>query len=688
MYLHEHNSDVRSVKGVGPAIAKKLNRLGICTISELVLHLPRGYQDRRHIEPLSLACKRDGDVINAVVRVIGLDEVGHGFRKTLKVYVEDDSARAVLVCFGRDYYRKLLVPGRTFYISGSFRYHYGEMQSTVFEIEQYSQETEKFGKILPVYPLTDGLTQNLLRKIVANTISILNGKVEDELPPWIRKSHSFESKFEALRGIHFPENWEKLEQARRLLVFEELFHYQLSLLRKKRKRKVAVKQRKPVDFYLKRRLLQRLPFRLTDDQMRALVDIEQDLFAPYPMARLLQGDVGCGKTLVALLVALTVVESGEQVAFMAPTELLARQHLLNATKLLEAVDVELGFLSSGVSENERAQLLPSLLTGEVDILIGTHALFSKDVSFKKLGLVIVDEQHRFGVLQRSALVAKGDNPDLLLMTATPIPRTLALTAFGDLENTVIHCMPLGRIPVKTHLTVEGNEEKVYSRIRKELDAGTQAYFIYPLIEENDDRNLKDAETMYRRLKETRFFDKKVALIHSRVPDEEQQCIMSRFTAGEIDILVATSVVEVGVHIPNATCIVVEHAERFGLSALHQLRGRVGRGNRQSYAFLIYSKNITEDGIKRLKVMMETTNGFRIAEEDLKIRGPGEFLGIKQSGALDFKIADLAKDQELLLAARKAAHEVIASDPDFSKPENSGLCKVHSRGPAHTNILLS
>jgi len=408
-------------------------------------------------------------------------------------------------------------------------------------------------------------------------------------------------------------------------------------------------------------------------------EIETDLRSAAPMARLLQGDVGCGKTLVALLASLLVVSAAEQAAFLAPTELLARQHAENAARLLEPLGVRIAFLSGAVGGEARALLLAALQAGEIDILFGTHALFSGDVAFRRLGLVIVDEQHKFGVLQRQTMLAKGDSPDLLLMTATPIPRTLALTAFGDLEVSSIRTMPAGRRPVITHLAREGNEEKVYRRVREEIARGRQAYFVYPLIEESEALAVKDAESSFRALSQAVYPDLPLALIHSRVPEEDKERAMAAFAAGTVKVLVATSVVEVGVDVANASCIVIEHAERFGLSTLHQLRGRVGRGSEQSYAFLVYGAKLTPEGIERLKIMMETTDGFAIAERDMRLRGPGELLGIRQSGFLRFRVADLLLHGALLFEARDDAKDLLAADPGFLAPMNAVAGKVLAAG---------
>jgi ATP-dependent DNA helicase RecG len=456
------------------------------------------------------------------------------------------------------------------------------------------------------------------------------------------------------------------------MVYEEYLYEQLELGRIRRERLSVVRRREPVRGALRDALLARLPFKLTPDQLGALAEIEGDLWSSRPAARLLQGEVGSGKTLVAFLAGLSVVESGEQVAYLAPTELLARQHADTAARLLEPLGARIAFLSGTVQGPAREALLGNLWNGTIDMLIGTHALFSPEVRYRRLGLVIVDEQHRFGVRQRQYLLEKGNYPDLLLMTATPIPRTLALSAFGDLALSEIRQMPPGRKAVITHLTRQGNEAKVYERVRREIADGGQAYFVYPLIEESEVLQLKDAEGMFETLRKRVFPDLRMALIHSRVPEEDKLRVMASFSAGKVDVLVATSVMEVGVDVPGASCIVVEHAERFGLSTLHQLRGRVGRGQRQSYAFLIYSRTLTESGLRRLKAIMSTNDGFRVAEEDLKIRGPGEFVGLRQAGFMRSGLADLQKDWDILVEARADAAEMLDRDPGLLDTDHGGL----------------
>ena len=680
MYLWELTWEASSVRGVGPAAAARLERLGVVTVRDLLLLLPRGYEDRTAVVPLSKAASEQKVAVVATVSsIMDIGWAGRGKARTPKAIVTDDTAEAALVCFGRPFLRSTLEPGKKFFIWGHFQLRAGELSCADFELEPWTESPISFGRILPVYPLSEGLTQAGIRKIVRAALDEALAEIEPGLPENVRRSRGLPPLREALRGVHFPSSMEEAESSRAALAYEELFFFEMGVLRRARalaSPRPRPRVRKPD---LRDALLARLAFNLTKDQESVVAEIDADLFSAAPMARLLQGDVGCGKTLVALLSALLVVGSGEQVAFVAPTELLARQHAESAARLVEPLGVRIAFLSGTVAGEPRALLLRALAAGEIDILFGTHALFSEDVAYRGLGLVIIDEQHKFGVLQRQALMRKGESPDLLLMTATPIPRTLALTAFGDLEVSTIRTMPPGRRPVMTHLAREGNEEKVYAWVRRELEKGRQAYFVYPLIGESEALAVKDAETAFRKLATDVYPGFPVALVHSRVDADETEKTMAAFAARKISVLVATSVVEVGVDVPNASCMVVEHAERFGLSTLHQLRGRVGRGGEQSYAFLVYGKKLTEEGIQRLKIMKETTDGFRIAEEDMRLRGPGELLGIRQSGFLSFRAADLMVHSALLLGAREDAAKVLREDPGFLEPDNVAIGRMLALG---------
>ena len=499
MFLGELTQGISSLRGVGPSFEKRLQRIGVTTVRDLLLLLPRAYEDRSTLISIAQAARVDKACVTA--SVLSTTDVGWGPRRTLKAIVSDGTSDAVLLCFGRPFLRSVLQPGARFFIWGSFRLKRGELECSDFELEPWSESPAAFGRILPIYPLTEGLTQAALRKIVGQALASVLPKIESSLPESLLGKRALPGPREALGGVHFPPRIEAAEKYRSALAYEELFYFEIAVLRRKRALAAKRPRSRILDHALHDALISRLPFTLTGDQAAVMREIEAELASAVPMARLLQGDVGCGKTLVALLSALLVTGGGEQAAFLAPTELLARQHAENAARLLEPLGVRIAFLSGSVTSEPRALLLAALKGGEVDLLFGTHALFSEDVAFKSLGLVIVDEQHKFGVLQRQALLKKGEAPDLLLMTATPIPRTLALTAFGDLDVSSIRTMPAGRKPVITHLAREGNEEKVYTRVREELEKGRQAYFVYPLIGESSALEVKDAESAYRHLNE-------------------------------------------------------------------------------------------------------------------------------------------------------------------------------------------
>ncbi|MFH1572480.1 MAG: ATP-dependent DNA helicase RecG [Acidobacteriota bacterium] len=669
---------ITGLKGVGPVLSRRLERLGIRVIGDLLTHYPRDYQDRRVVDTLSQAAR--GPRANVLVSVRGQQWIRKSYPGVLRITVEDATGRAALLCFGRSYLSRVLLPGRRFWVSGVFQSRGGELSASNFDIEPYEagEDAEGFRRILPVYALAEGLTQKGMRKLQLQALERLEAGVPeaDPVPSLLREQRELMGQREALRGIHFPGSPEKLERARRSIVYGELLQYQLLLGQSRRARLAVARQRRVHAGSLRGAVVRRLPFQLTGDQQRVLAEIDADLFGPHPGARLLQGEVGSGKTLVALLAAATGIEGGEQVALMAPTELLARQHADTAARLLEPVGIRVAFLSGSVQGGARQELTARLASGEIDLAVGTHALYSGDVGYRRLGLVIVDEQHRFGVRQRQGLLAKGLNPDLLLMTATPIPRTLALAAFGDLELSEIRKPPAGRRPVITHLVREGNEAKVYERVRREIAAGGQAYFVYPLIDEAPGLALKAAEGMFRTLGREVFPELRPALIHSRLPEEQKVRVMAQFAAGEIDLLVATSVMEVGVDVPRATCIVIEHAERFGLSSLHQLRGRVGRGSAQAYAFLVYGRSLTAEGVERLKAIMNLADGFEIAERDLKLRGPGEFAGLRQSGFLRLGLADLLRDWEEFVRAREDAEDILDRNPRLMRAgERAGEMSV-------------
>jgi ATP-dependent DNA helicase RecG len=633
----------------------------------------------------------DGTFANTFVEV-----VSHSFfggrtarKRTLKIIVRDISGegdgRLSLLCFGRNFLEKTLKVGRCYYLYGAVTHHMTDLQCTQFEMTPMPDdgtEPGNFGKILPIYPLSGALSQRILRRDIQAVLA--ENRFDDELPSDLMERFHLLPLDQAIRLWHFPSSMDEVAVARRTLAFTELFY--LQIIARRRSFSTPDGGRAPSDRVskaageLEEKFIGTLPFSLTADQRTVLGEIRGDIDSSTPMNRLLQGDVGSGKTLVAWISALHVIAAGHQVAFMAPTELLARQHAEHAAELLEPLGIRIAFLTGSVKGKERKLLLDALAQGRVDIIIGTHALFSKEVEFRALRYIIIDEQHRFGVEQRMALLGKGEAPDVLLMTATPIPRTLALTVFGDLNVSTIHTMPAGRLPIITHLVADKSRERMYRAVGVEFERGHQAYFVYPRIDDTGESELRDVTNMYEFLTAKIYPGIPAALIHSRLPEEEKVDILFRFRNGELRYLVSTSVVEVGIDIPNATCMVIEHADRFGLSALHQLRGRVGRSDLQSYCFLVYGDELSDDAKQRLKVMRESTDGFHIAEQDLLIRGPGEITGTKQSGFLRLRFASLTEDLPMIQAARTEADRILADDPGFISGSNSVIRQVLAKAP--------
>ena len=716
MFLNELKVTVESLAGVGPATAKQFAKLNISTVADLLSVYPRDYDDRT--KKVTLAEFSQHPKVHTICKVVAHSWFGYGKMKTLKIEITDGTANAFLIAFNRSFLEKSLPVGSIISVTGRFEIKYNEIQSTAFEasrlaydgtLADYISAPVPDSALYPVYPLTEGLSQRNYRKTIGAALKAYGKTISDEIPQKIIQERKLLPKQQALLQIHMPKNPEEVEEARRTLIYEELYQFEYKMaLRALRHRGTLpsdkeVKESREVtkeEFHdslspRQKQLDSRLTFELTPDQMKAIMDINADIDRsqvefnammnrefgtasenerpPFNMQRLLQGDVGSGKTLVSFFACLRTIDYGGQCALLAPTELLARQHAENAAKLLEPVNVKAAFLTGNLKSAGRENLVNALRDGNIDLVIGTHALFSRNVSYKKLQLAIIDEQHRFGVAQRESIIDKGrvsfgataHTPDVLMMSATPIPQTLALTAFGDLDVSLIKTMPKGRKPVKTLLTVMGNERNVYEAVRKELNAGHQAYFVYPRIGEetedsDNDKSLKAAEEMYDFLSNQVYPGITFALIHGKVTEEEQKKILEDFSKGKTKVLIATTVVEVGVDVGNATCIVVEHADHFGLAELHQLRGRVGRSDLQSYCFLIYGKNITEEGKARLKALHESTDGFYIAEQDLKLRGPGEISGTSQSGYLTLAIADLARDKEILKIARYDAFKQLHS----------------------------
>jgi ATP-dependent DNA helicase RecG len=672
------------IKGAGPKLAEALARKGLNTAEDALYLLPNRYEDRRELR--MVAKLRPGFVEVFHAEVISADAVAtRGGRRFFEAIVGDESGSITLKWFHYNpaWMKKAWKPGR----KGIFT---GEVAQYGFQREVHHPDVEwlaegddmqavmardpfNFGRIVPVYPLTEGLQQKTLRKVLKEVVDGFAGLVGTTIPADIAGRHHLLPLGEALKEVHFPTedaDLEKLNEAstpaHRTLVFDELFFLELGLALKKQG--VALEQGIPfqVTHRYTRELLKLLPFTLTNAQRRVLSEIKNDMMAPHPMHRLVQGDVGSGKTMVALMAALVAVENGYQVAIMAPTEILAEQHYLNIHGWCETLGLKVTLLTSGLKGKAKKAALAEAAEGIAHIIVGTHAVIQDKVEFARLGLGIVDEQHRFGVLQRGILKKKGENPDILVMTATPIPRTLAMTVFGDLSLSVIDEMPPGRSPIETRLCFETRREQVYAIIKDEVRKERQVYIIYPLVEETEKSDLKAATQMAEHLQRDIFPDLRIGLLHGRMRPEEKEGVMRSFKERELDILVATTVIEVGIDVPNATLMVVEHAERFGLSQLHQLRGRVGRGSAKSRCILLTPGRMSEEGAKRLRVMEATNDGFKIAEADLEIRGPGDFLGTRQAGLPDFRVANILRDGRILEEARKEAFALLERDPKLER----------------------
>lgn len=653
---------------IGKKKADEYRKIGISTLEDLVLYAPRAYDDRREEKLIRNVTDEDGEV-NCHITVLAHSAFSSKGGRTVKVTAsDDDGTRVELLCFNRPFLENTLRLGSEWYLNGQVKKLYGTYQSASFEVKKTKAESG-IGRILPLYPLSGTLKQNDLRIPIAAALSILS-PIDEILPLEIREKYNLYTRENALNELHFPTDEKTLSKARETLAFTELLVMELKILREKPVRTTA----KIRESELERKLIASLPFSLTDDQEAVLEEIRSDLAKKIPMQRLLQGDVGSGKTLVAWLSALFIISKGGQVAFMAPTELLARQHAENAFRLLSPLGVRISYITGDVKGKSRKLALEALKKGQIDLAIGTHALFSSDVAFRSLEYVIIDEQHRFGVGQREALKTKGESVHMLSMTATPIPRTLALTLFADMDVSTIKTMPQGRKKIITYTVGPQSRDKMYASIGVEFQRGHQAYFVYPRIDDEGESDLRDVMTMYEFLQKKYPFVPS-AFIHSRLPEEEKMKILEDFRDNKISYLVATSVVEVGIDIPNATCMIIEHADRFGLAALHQLRGRVGRSSLQSYCFLVFEDGLSQEARGRLSVMKETNDGFVIAEKDLAIRGPGEIAGNRQSGFLKLRFASLTDDTLLVSRAKMEAERILSSDHGLISGVNTGLRKA-------------
>lgn len=664
------DKDVKYVKTVGPNRVKLLNKLNIYTLKDLIEYYPRDYEDRS--KPKNLYECTDGEEVLIEAMAAGRITEMHKGRMTIsRLIVKDQTGTCYITWFNQGYLRDKFQPGRMYRFFGKISNKNGrlEMNSPVYDEIDQSKNT---GKIIPIYPLTYELKQNTLRKIIENGLAEVKGKLTETLPEYILKENNLWDINNTIERIHFPIEFSDFNKARERLVFEELLTTQLALLKLKNNYEHETDGIQFSKGVYMSDVINILPFKLTKAQLRVLEEIDRDMESNKPMNRLLQGDVGSGKTVVAMIAAYKAVKSGYQATIMAPTAILASQHLESFQGILEELGIKTELLISSVTKKKKAEILEKLQNGEIDILIGTHAILEENVVFKNLGLVVTDEQHRFGVKQRGTIASKGKNPDVIAMSATPIPRTLALILYGDLDISIIDELPPNRKKIETYAVRKNMEERVNNFIRKQITEGRQAYIVCPLVEENEDmEGLQSVIELAERYQKETFSEYKVAYLHGKMKPKEKDEIMERFKNGEIQILIATTVIEVGVNVPNSSIMVVENAERFGLAQLHQLRGRVGRGEYQSYCILKYEGN-SETIKQRMKVMCDTNDGFIISEKDLELRGSGDFFGTEQHGLPEFKIANLFEDIAVLKKVQRLALKIMEDDPLLEKEKNAKL----------------
>ena len=668
---------VESLPGIGPKRAALLANLGITTVRGLLRHLPRDYDDRRRVAPISSL--REDQRATVQGTVLSARPVRLRRRLTLaEVVIEDASGRIKAIWFGRDFLARALRPGMRLLLTGAMGKWNGlALRNPEYEVLADDEDDRlNTGRVVPIYRLTEGITQRMLRRWIWDALSQDRPAFAEILPEAIRERHGFLAVNDAIQAVHFPKTIEQGRGARSRFAYEELLAIQIGVLRARALRhNEEIGNCHVTNGAMLVRLRESLPFELTSGQERAVTDILQDMASPRPMLRLLQGDVGCGKTVVALHAIAAAADGGYQTAVMAPTEILAEQHGLSLRALLDPLGIEVAVLTG--STPSAGELRDRIAAGACPVVVGTHALIQESTQFHKLGLAVIDEQHRFGVFQRSALGEKGLNPDILHMTATPIPRTLAITVYGGMDVSVIEELPPRRHPVKTSRVTPAKLEDLYKRIRKRAGQGQRTFIICPLVEESTKRALTAVTKHFESLSAEAFSDLRTGLLHGRMAGPAKDEVMRAFQRGDIDVLFSTTVVEVGVDCPAATTMVIEDASQFGLTQLHQLRGRVGRGAEQAYCYLL-GKPKTPDGKQRLAVMCETTNGFEIAEADLALRGPGEFYGVRQAGLSDLRAADLIRDVRLLDAARRDAEGLLEEDPGLERDDLRPLARAAAR----------
>lgn len=664
------NESIQYVKGIGPKKAEKLNKLGIYTIKDLLYYFPRQFEDRSIIKKIAQLEDEEKVTVKALITNIESYTPKKGMTIT-RIDVKDDTGFAKLTFFNREYIKNTFRVGDSILAFGKVKKNGRFVELNSCELEYLSASPKNIGKLVPVYPLSYGVTNKDIMNTVRMVFESKDIKIPEYMPEYILKKYRLCGIEYAIKNIHFPKDKESLKIALYRLIFEELLVLQLGLFMYKGgssdEKGILFKRNQRLDEVLKS-----LPFSLTRAQNRALNEIIDDMCSEKVMNRLVQGDVGSGKTVVALLALAECVFNGYQGALMAPTEILAQQHYESFTETFEDIGINVELLTGSVTKKQKEGILQRACDGEIDILIGTHALIEDNVEFKNIGLVITDEQHRFGVRQRGKLSSKGTSPDILVMTATPIPRTLALILYGDLDISIIDELPPGRQPIETIAVEKKKRGKVYnSLVRREVDKGRQVYIVCPLVEESETLDITSATETAEEIKRDFFPDLRVGLLHGKMKPSEKDTIMTAFKNHELDILVSTTVIEVGVNVPNSTLMIIENAERFGLAQLHQLRGRVGRGKHQSYCVLIYGSN-SEVCRKRMNIMEETNDGFKISEKDLEIRGPGEFFGTMQHGVPELKVANLFKHMKILKTVQQEARIIIGEDPTLDFKEYRGL----------------
>lgn len=670
--MNNLSKEIQFIKGVGPSRVKSFNKLKIYTLEDLITYYPRGYEDRSQIKKISDVV--DGEKCTLEVKPItpvSTRMLGR-YKSIEKCIVTDESDNCTITWFNQPYISKQFVMGEKYRIFGKVSIKNGikEINSPVYDSVDKKNNT---GKIIPSYPLIHEIKPSVIRKVIESGLE-LAGKLEETIPDYIINKYNLMDYNRATHEIHFPSSFDEFKKARKRLVFDELLGMQLGLLKLRGENLKEIRGIKYDDKIKMSDVINDLPFKLTNAQLRVLEDIDSDMESDKPMNRLLQGDVGSGKTIVSIIAAYKAVKSGYQVAILAPTMILAKQHLNNFKKVLEKYNITCDLLVGGMTAKQKRIALEKVKSGETDIIIGTHALLEENVEFNKLGLVVTDEQHRFGVKQRSMIVSKGNNPDVLVMTATPIPRTLALILYGDLDISIIDELPPNRKKIETIAVSKKMEERVNNFIKQEISKGRQAYIVCPLVEETDNldnANLKSATELAEEYKKEVFKDFRVECLHGKMKPKEKDDIMQKFKDGEIDILVSTTVIEVGVDVPNSSIMVIENAERFGLAQLHQLRGRVGRGEYKSYCILKYTSN-SQETRERMETMVKTDNGMKVAEKDLELRGSGDFFGTAQHGLPEFKIANLFTDVEILKEVQVLAIEIINNDAKLENKENEKL----------------